>query len=62
MSKFVYNRLSQYVQLQGTFTSGGSQMPLILCSLRISFELWSSLKMKSDLIKNTHISLHNPIV
>ena len=36
MSKFVY-RIFQYVQqLQGTFTSGGGQMPLIACSMWIN--------------------------
>ena len=61
MSKFVY-RLSQYVQLQSTITSEGGQMPLISCSLWISIYLWSSLKIKFDLIKKTQIYVHNPIV
>ena len=60
MSKF--DRPSPYVQLQGAFSSGGGQMPLISCSLWISVDLWSSLKMKSGLMKTTQVSVPNPIV
>ena len=55
MSKVVY-RLSQ---LQGSFTPEGGQMPLISCIMWHSVDLWSSLKMKSDLIKSTPVSVHN---
>ena len=38
---------------------GGGQMLLISSSLWISVDLWSSLKIKSDLIK-THVVVSNP--
>ena len=58
MSKVVY-RLSQ---LQGSFIPGGGQMPLISCSMWHSVDLWSCMKIKSDLIKSTPVSVHNTIL
>ena len=37
-------------------------MPLIACILRISVELWSNMKIKSDLIETTQVYLPNAIV
>ena len=38
INNFVY-KLSQYVKLQGIFTSEAGQMPLISCSMWISVDL-----------------------